>query len=62
VLLTKKSKKIQSKVSNDGGNKENIGTGEVGAKHVDLLYCNKPADILYKTQMRKLEPDKLVKA
>jgi len=63
VLLTKESKKLQTMISNDGGNIENnIRTGEVGAIHFDLLYCNQPVDNLYKTQMSKLESDKLGKA
>jgi len=33
--------------------------GRFGEKHFDLLYCNQPADNLYKTNLSKLDPDEL---
>jgi hypothetical protein len=39
-----------------------IVIGDVGAKHFDLIYCNKPTDDLYKTEMSKLKPAEMLGA
>ena len=51
ILLAKKSKLIPMTI-NDASS---IKTGDVGAIHFDLMYCNQQTDNLFKTQLSKLK-------
>ena len=51
ILLTKKSKLIPTTINEVAS----IRTGDVGAIHFDLMYCNQQTDNLFKTQLSKLK-------